>query len=265
MTKTVIISGGTFGLGREIATGLARSGHQVVAFGLDTKQPASTAENTIQAMRAQAEIENLPLRVLNADVTQETDITRVVDAAISAFGKIDAVINNAAIGPLGRATDTAPDLWERIIDVNLKGPYLLARAIIPHLLKQNGGSIINVGSGAGWGKPNMLAYGVSKGGLTAFNAAMALDYFTDNIRVNMVIPGGGGIAGGITQGRSNEYPPGAKQTYIGSAAGRPVSGEDMMAAIRFLISDEAAAISGAIIDIGCFFHQGSSTPFGVNA
>lgn len=264
MAKTVMISGGSFGLGKDIALGLARSGHEVVAFGLDSKQPASIAENSISALRTLAEVERLPLLVLEADVTNEQDIAAVVSTTIDRFGKIDAVVNNAAIGPLGKAMDTDPELWDRVIAVNLKGPYLLARAVIPHLRQQNGGSIINVGSGAGWGKANMLAYGVSKGGLTAFNASMALDYFTDRIRVNMVIPGGGGIAGGITLGRNNDHGVGVAQQYIGSVAGRPVNGEDMMAVIRFLISDDAAAISGTIIDIGCFFHQGSSTPSGVN-
>ena len=79
----------------------------------------------------------------------------------------------------------------------------------------------------------------------------------------MVIPGGGGIAGGMSLGRNQEYGQGVAQPYIGSVAGRAVNGEDMMATIRFLLSDEAQAISGTIIDIGCFFHQGSSTPPGV--
>lgn len=261
--KTVLISGGTFGLGREIALGLARSGYNVIAFGLDSKQPASLAQNSIQAMRSEAEQELLPLQVLEADVTREQDIAAVVDCALSHYGRIDAVVNNAAIGPLGKATDTEPNLWDRVLAVNLKGPYLLARAIVPYLQQQNGGSIINVGSGAGWGKANMLAYAASKGGLIAFNAAMALDYFADRIRVNMVIPGGGGIAGGMSLGRNQEYGQGVAQPYIGSVAGRAVNGEDMMATIRFLLSDEAQAISGTIIDIGCFFHQGSSTPPGV--
>lgn len=259
MSRVVIVSGGTFGLGRDVAIGLARSGYSVVAFGLDTKHAGSSATNSVAEMRKRVASESLPLLVLDADVTLESDVERVINAALEAYGRIDAVVNNAAIGPLGTVLDTSPESWDKIIAVNLRGPYLLARAAIPHMESQ-GGSIVNVGSGAGWGKPNMAAYAASKGGLIALNAALALDHFAQRIRVNMVIPGGGGIDAGMTRGRLEEagasYPP----RFIGSVAGRPINGGDMMAAIRFLISDDAQAISGSIIDVGCFAHQGSSTP-----
>ncbi|MGJ7473645.1 SDR family NAD(P)-dependent oxidoreductase [Pseudomonas fulva] len=259
MSRVVIVSGGTFGLGRDVAIGLARSGYSVVAFGLDTKHAGSSATNSVAEMRKRVASESLPLLVLDADVTLESDVERVINAALEAYGRIDAVVNNAAIGPLGTVLDTSPESWDKIIAVNLRGPYLLARAAIPHMESQ-GGSIVNVGSGAGWGKPNMAAYAASKGGLIALNAALALDHFAQRIRVNMVIPGGGGIDAGMTRGRLEEagasYPP----RFIGSVAGRPINGGDMMATIRFLISDDAQAISGSIIDVGCFAHQGSSTP-----
>lgn len=259
MKRAVIVSGGTFGLGRDIAIGLARSGYNVVAFGLDTKQPGSSAANSVERMRQRVASESLSMRVVAADVTFEADVERVINTTLEAFGRIDAIVNNAAIGPLGTVLDTCPDSWDKVIAVNLRGPYLLSRAAIPYM-EGRGGSIVNVGSGAGWGKPNMAAYAASKGGLIALNAALALDHFAQRIRVNMVIPGGGGIDAGMTRGRLDEagatFPP----RFIGSVAGRPVSGTDMMSAIRFLISDDAEAISGSIIDIGCFAHQGSSTP-----
>ena len=77
--------------------------------------------------------------------------------------------------------------------VNLKGPYLTSRAVLPHMLEAGGGAIVNIGSGAGWGKPNMAAYAASKGGVHTLSAAMAYDFLHAGIRVNTVIPGGGGI------------------------------------------------------------------------
>ncbi|WP_349975081.1 SDR family oxidoreductase [Pseudomonas sp. WHRI 8519] len=262
MSKVVIVSGGTFGLGHGVAMGLARSGYRVLAFGIGQKQAGSIATNTIEAMNQEARTEELPLIALEADVTLEADVDRVIKATLEAYGRIDAVVNNAAIGPLGTVLNTAPELWDKIFAVNLRGPFLMARAAIPHMQNQGGGSIVNVGSGAGWGKPNMAAYSASKGGLVALNAALALDHFSQKIRVNMVIPGGGGIDAGMTRGRLEEAGAAFPTNFVGSVAGRAITGEDMMAAIRFLISDDAQAISGTIIDVGCFAHQGSSIPLG---
>lgn len=262
MSKVVIVSGGTFGLGHGVAMGLARSGYRVVAFGVSQRQAGSIATNTIEAMQNEADTESLALIALEADVTLEADVDRVVKVALENYGQIDAVVNNAAIGPLGTVQKTTPELWDKILAVNLRGPFLMARAAIPHMERQGGGSIVNVGSGAGWGKPNMAAYSASKGGLVALSAALALDHFSQKIRVNMVIPGGGGIDAGMTRGRLEEVGAAFPTNFVGSVAGRAITGEDMMAAIRFLISDDAQAISGTIIDVGCFAHQGSTTPLG---
>src|SRR5262249_16235197 len=138
---------------------------------------------------------------LEADVSSSRDVARVVDVAMAKFGRIDALVSNAAIGPLGTVLDTDEDLWDRIVDVNLKGAFLCAKAVLPHMIRQGAGRIVIVGSGAGWGKPNMAAYAASKGGLFALAASMAYDHFHDGIRVNTVIPGGGGIVSGMSLGR----------------------------------------------------------------
>lgn len=265
MAKVIVVSGGTFGLGRGVVLGLARAGFNVVAFGIDSKQPASTAQNTLQSMRDECSLEGLNVTVLEGDVSSEADVGMVIDAAMEKYGRLDAVVNNAAIGPLGTVLDTAPELWDRIMQVNLKGPYLLARQSVPLMAAQGGGSIINIGSGAGWGKPNMAAYAASKGGLIALGAALALDHFSQKIRVNTVIPGGGGIDAGMTHGRLNDVGKTFPTDAIGSVAGRPVEGRDMMAVIKFLVSEEAEAISGTVIDVGCFARQGSSTPTRVSS
>ncbi|MCC6008962.1 MAG: SDR family oxidoreductase, partial [Rhodobacteraceae bacterium] len=244
----------------EIALLLAGRGWPVVAFGVESRQISSMAENAIPGLLEEARARGLPLEALEADVTREDDVARVMAHAEAAHGRIWAVVNNAAIGPLGTGLDTAPDRWDRIMAVNLRGPYLTARAVIPHMARSGGGVIVNVGSGAGWGKPNMAAYAASKGGLHTLTTALALDHFHDRIRVNTVIPGGGGIMGGMSLGRVDGDMARLRAAAVGTVAGRHATGEDLGRTIAFLISDEAEVISGTVIDVGCFANQGSSSP-----
>jgi NAD(P)-dependent dehydrogenase (short-subunit alcohol dehydrogenase family) len=256
----VIVGGGTYGIGRAITLTLAERGWPVVAFGLEARQVSSEAENAIPGLRREAEERGLDVTLLEADVSSEADVARVVETALSRHGRIEALVNNAAIGPLGTVMDTDPELWDRIMAVNLRGPYLTCRAVIPHMAEAGGGRIVNVGSGAGWGKPNMAAYSASKGGIFALSTALALDHFHDRIRVNVVVPGGGGIAAGMSLGRVNGDMDKLRANAVGTAAGRHTTGEDLAKAVAFLLSPDADVISGTVIDVGCFFHQGSSTP-----
>lgn len=255
--QVVIVTGGTFGIGRYISLSLAERGHHVVAFGLDAAQISSTASGSVSALSAEAAARgDLSLESIEADVSDAASVASVVHHTMERYGRIDALVNNAAIGPLGTVLDTDEETFEAIIAVNLKGTYLSSRQVIPHLQRSGGGSIVNIGSGAGWGKPNMAAYAASKGGVFALSTAMAYDFFHDRIRVNTVVPGGGGILSGITLGRADGEESKVGHNAPGSAAGRPVQGTDIAHTVAFLISDEAAAISGTVIDVGCFSHQG---------
>ncbi|MFC0386070.1 SDR family NAD(P)-dependent oxidoreductase [Muricoccus vinaceus] len=256
----VIVTGGTFGIGRSITLELAGRGHEVVAFGIEARQVSSTAENAIPALREELERRGLEAHVMEADVSQAGDVQRVMEAALERHGRIDALVNNAAIGPLGTVLDTEEALWDRIMAVNLRGPYLCARAVLPHMIRQGGGVIVNVGSGAGYGKPNMAAYSTSKGGLHALTMALAYDHFRDHVRVNTVIPGGGGIVTGMSLGRTDGNPASFGRGAPGTAAGRVATGDDLARAVAFLLSDDAAVISGTVIDVGCFAHQGGPVP-----
>lgn len=258
--SVVIVTGGTFGLGQSITVELARRGHKVVAFGLAQAQVSSTAEGTRSLLSELKEV-GCTAEVLEADVSSAADVQRVVDHAVSRYGAINGLVNNAAIGPLGTILDTDEALFDRIVSVNLKGTYLMSRAVVPYMRAAGGGSIVNIGSGAGWGKPGMAVYSASKGGIAALSTAMAYDHFHDRIRVNVAIPGGGGIVSGMSVGRFG----GDKDAFLrkpapGTAAGRPATGKDLANAVAFLLSDEAEAISGTVIDVGCFSHQGGPVP-----
>lgn len=255
-----IVTGGTFGIGQAATVLLAQRGHQVVALGLAAPQVSSTAAGT-EGVRDELARLGLNADVLEADVSNAGDVERAVEHALSRHGRIDGLVNNAAIGPLGTVLDTEEALWDRILDVNLKGAYLCSRAVIPHMAKQGGGAIVNVGSGAGWGKPNMAAYSSSKGGMVALTMAMAYDHFHERVRVNMVIPGGGGIVTGMSVGRfGGDVQKFTSRAAPGTAAGRVATPADVAKSIAFLLSDDAQVISGTVLDVGCFANQGGPVP-----
>ena len=185
----VIVTGGTFGIGSGISLTLAARGHDVVAFGLDSRQPSSTAENGTQLLRNEAAARNLTLTAMEADVSVAGDVERVVNATLERFGRIDALVNNAAIGPLGTILDHTEELWDRVIEVNVKGTFLCCKAVLPHMIAAGGGSIVNIGSGAGWGKPNMFAYATSKAAVIGLTMSVARDYVSQGIRCSSISPG----------------------------------------------------------------------------
>lgn len=257
---TIIVTGGTFGLGQSITVELARRGHQVVAFGLAQPQVSSTAQG-VQSLLSELDSAGCSADVLEADVSNATDVQRVVEHTMARHGAIHGLVNNAAIGPLGTVLDTDEPLFERIVAVNLKGTYLMSRAVLPHMRAAGGGAIVNIGSGAGWGKPNMAAYSASKGAIVALSTAMAYDHFHEHVRVNVAIPGGGGILSGMSVGRfGGDADAFQRRPAAGTAAGRPATGKDLANAVAFLLSDEAATISGTVVDVGCFAHQGGPIP-----
>jgi NAD(P)-dependent dehydrogenase (short-subunit alcohol dehydrogenase family) len=258
--SVVIVTGGTFGLGQGITVELARRGHQVVAFGLAQPQVSSTAQGTESVLQALEEA-GCKADILEADVANAADVQRVVEHTLARHGAIHGLVNNAAIGPLGTVLTTEEAVFEKILAVNVKGTYLASRAVLPHMVRAGGGAIVNIGSGAAYGKPNMAAYAASKGAIVALSMAMAYDHFHDRVRVNVAIPGGGGIVSGMSVGRFN----GDVDTFLrkpapGTAAGRPATGRDLANAVAFLLSDEAATISGTVLDVGCFAHQGGPVP-----
>ena len=107
----------------------------------------------------------------------------------------------------------------------------------------------------------MAAYASSKGAIVALSMAMAYDHFHDRVRVNVAIPGGGGIVSGMSVGRfGGDVEAFVRKGAPGTAAGRPATGRDLANAVAFLLSDEAATISGTVIDVGCFAHQGGPIP-----
>ena len=249
--KTAIVSGGTYGIGRGIVLELARRGWNVVGFGLDGRQPGSAAEGGVEGTRRALADAGLSGEVLEADVSSAVDVDRVMEHALSTFGRVHGAVNNAAIRPTGTILDTDEDTFDRVIAVNLKGQFLVCKAAIAHMREAGGGAIVNIGSGAGWGKAGLLAYGASKGGVFALSSALAYDHLEDRIRINVVVPGPQ-TASGMVEIMEGFGP----LPKILTASGRSNQPRDIANAVAFLLSDDAAQISGTVLDVGAFSHQG---------
>ncbi len=156
--KVTIVTGGTYGIGRGITLALAQRGHQVVSFGLESRQMGSLAEHGIAGTQAELDKAGLAADLLEADVSSPEDTQRVAEFAMSRYGRIDGLVNNAAIHPRGTILETSLEVWNRVLAVNLTGMFLMTKAVMPHMLAAGGGAIVNVASKASWGQPTLLAY-----------------------------------------------------------------------------------------------------------
>jgi len=196
---------------------------------------------------------------VSCDITDPSAVRAAIDSAAASDGPLYGLVNCAAVGPLGTVLETTEVTYDEIMGVNVKGAFFASQAALAHLVLNGGGVIVNIGSGAGHGKANMAAYAASKAAVHALTMSMARDHFADHVRVNTVIPGGGGIASKISLGRTRlspeEY---AELPHRGSAAGRTVTGHDVGEAVAYLLSDGAETVSGTVIDVGCMAGQGES-------
>ena len=254
--KVVIVTGGTFGIGQAMTILLAERGWSVVACGLDSVQPGSIAKGGSVATRALLTEKGLEADIHECDVSKAADVERFVATAFDRYGRIDGLVNNAAIHPRGNILETSEDMFERVVAVNLKGMFLVTKAVLPHMIAAGSGAIVNVGSGSGWGKADLLAYCASKGGVHGMTMALAYDHLHQHIRVNCLIPGG--TVTGMTSGEHRS--PSFNPTSARTVSGRHNEPEDLARACAFLLSDDAAQISGAYLDVGSFALQGGPVP-----
>ncbi len=169
---------GTSGIARATALRLASAGAQVLACGIDAAANA--------ALRAEA----AHIEVREADVSDPDLVQAAVEAAVSAFGGLDIIVNAAAVHPYGTVVDTDPRTWAHCMAVNVGSVFLTAHFGVPRMRSRGGGSIVNVASVQGHAcQQNVAAYVATKGAIHALTRAMALDHAADNIRVNSVSPG----------------------------------------------------------------------------
>jgi len=180
--RVAIVTGAARGIGRAVVRRFAEEGATVV--GVDI-----VADELLRHVADLAEA-GYPVSAAVADITLEADAARVVADAVAAHGRVDVLANVAGIIVETTVEATTPEAWDRVLAVNLRGPFLLCRAVAPHLRAAGRGSIINVSSRSGIeGSANLPAYVASKFGLEGLSRSLALDLGPDGIAVNTITPG----------------------------------------------------------------------------
>ena len=237
--KVAIVTGSGSGIGRSIAIRLAQEGATVVVNDIN-QETVSESEQDIRSKGAQV------LGVL-ADVTNSTDVTRMFEQTIKAFGTVDTLVNNAAwADPVAHFLDMTEAFWDRVITTNLKSMFLCSQMAARLMAEQKKrGAIVNISSwGALRAHREMVAYDASKGGVEAATRAMALDLAPWGIRVNAVGPGPIATPRLLGLFRDNEKIERLRQTIPLERLGQP---PDVAAAVLFLASDDASFITGQIL------------------
>jgi NAD(P)-dependent dehydrogenase (short-subunit alcohol dehydrogenase family) len=180
-SRVTVVTGAARGIGLAIARRLAASGASVALWDIDAKAlpSAETELSTVGKVKA-----------ITVDVTSLDSVEEAVDATLGAFGKIDILVNNAGIaGANAKVWETEPAEWQRVLNINLNGPFHCCRAVVPHMLQNNYGRIVNIASIAGKeGNPNAAHYSASKAGVIALTKSLGKELATRNIMVNCIAP-----------------------------------------------------------------------------
>ena len=181
--QVALVTGASSGLGRATALSLAQAGADVILM--------ARSETDLQQVAAEIEAAGRRAMVCPVDLSDSAALMAMVTQGVDAFGRLDILVNNAATDIPGPVTDLTPEDWDRVLNVNLRAPFLLAKAAFPHMQRSGGGIIINVSSVAGKrGWANASAYCASKFGLTGLTQALAAEGKPHAIRACVVYPGG---------------------------------------------------------------------------
>jgi NAD(P)-dependent dehydrogenase (short-subunit alcohol dehydrogenase family) len=244
--QVAVVTGAASGIGRGIALLLAQMGAVVAALDVDDKGGAEAVSEICR--RSGKAI------FVRCDVSSAEDCARAVQTTIETFGKISVLCNNAGVVIRKGVAELREEEWDLVLDVTLKSVYLLSREVIPHMIRNGGGRIINTGSG--WslkGGSKAAAYCAAKAGVLNLTRSMAIDYGKDNIRVNCVCPGDVDTP----MLRSECVQLGAEpHSFMKEAANRPLqrtgTPEDVAMAVLFLAGDMSNWITGAglVVDGG---------------
>ncbi len=240
--KNVIVTGASSGIGQAIAIRFAREGANVA---INYRSGKVQAEATAAEMSACAETAKTGSRhfIVQADVSQEQDVKELFRTTIAEFGGLDILINNAGIQKAAPSHEVEAADFDRILGVNLRGPFLCSREAIRHFLSRPGGGVIVNNSSVHEciPKPQYLSYSVSKGGMENLTRTLALEYADRGIRVNSVGPGA--IVTPINRAWIDDpRARGEVESHI--PMGRAGTSEEIAAVFLFLASDEASYITG---------------------
>ncbi|MBM4418740.1 MAG: glucose 1-dehydrogenase [Chloroflexi bacterium] len=252
--KVVIVTGGALGMGRATALAFAAAGARVTVGDLDR----GAADAAVARMPAGGGL------AVVGDVARAEVCERVVAATVERFGGLDILFNNVGIQPQDSYADvehTTEAMWDRILGVNLKSYFLMAKYAIPHLRARGGGVIVNNASVQGLqSMPRVPAYAASKGGVLSLTRQMALDYAHENIRVLAICPGT--IDTEMVRASAAREPDGIEAALVRYGRSHPLgrigTGDDIANAVLFLASPRASFMTGEYICVdGGYMAQGA--------
>lgn len=235
--KTVMITGASVGIGRACAITFAQAGANLVLLDMDTEK--------LNALEKELSI-GPRCRIYTCDVSDNAAVCATVSDATEAFGKIDILVNNAALWRLTKPfLELTPDQWQTMLNINVMGVVYCTQAVLPKMMENNFGRVINVASVAGvYGIAQMAPYCATKGALIAMTKALAKEMAEKNITVNSVAPGS------VSDSKDMDIHS-FSETHL-SYKGRTGTGAENANLIAFLASEEAAYINGQNIQIdGC--------------
>lgn len=236
--KTALVTGAAVGIGRAVASKLAQEGANLVLVDINIEK--------LTELKAELKTYSDSIMICKCDVTDENNVYEIIAKAEKVFGKIDILVNNAALWRCWAPfIDTPTDEWKKFIDTNIMGVVYFTKAVLPKMIENGYGRIINVASVAGvYGNANMVHYSATKGALIVMTKALAKEVADKGILVNCVSPG----SVSPSENRDMNYFEKSELSFMGR------TGTDMENAnlICFLASDEASYISGQNIQIdGC--------------
>src|SRR5215469_8731244 len=240
--KVALVTGAGSGIGRAIVQRFVAEGAAVVAVDI--------VEAPLQKVVAELQGQEGKVTACVANVASDSDVERMLTTATSTYGRLDILCNNAGImDSMTPAADTSLELWDRILAVNLTGPFLACRRAIPIMLDQGGGSIINTASEAGLrGGTAGTPYTVSKHGVVGLTKSIAFHYGDQGIRCNAVCPGSVETAIGLGGGAPHEAGLAKVMALLPhTPAARIAKPEQLASVIAFLASNEASNVNGAIL------------------
>ena len=251
--KVIIVTGSTTGIGKGIALRCVAEGARVVIHGLEANEGKAVL-NTIGNDRAVLHIE---------DLTLPSAAEKLISVTLQRFGKIDALVNNAAWVVSSNIETTDLDFLRKVLETNTIAPFALIRSALPHL-KKTGGSVLNIGSVNAWsGEPNLLAYSISKGALTTLTRNLGDTLFREShVRVNQINPGWvlteKEIQRKKDQGLGENWWRDIPAVF--APAGRLLSPAEIAAAAVYWLSDESGPISGQVVDLEQYPMIGRNPP-----
>ncbi|GIV88056.1 MAG: short chain dehydrogenase [Chloroflexus sp.] len=239
--KVALVTGAASGIGRASALAFAREGAKVVVADVNV----AGGEETVALCRAA----NTDAIFVRCDVSQSNEVEQLIAQAVDTFGRIDFAHNNAGIeGVQATLVDYPEEVWDRVIDINLKGVWLCMKYEIRQMLQQGGGAIVNTSSVAGLsGSRGVSAYVASKHGIVGITKAAALEYARSGIRVNAICPGT------IHTAMIDRFTQGDPEVLAQFAEGEPIgrlgSPEEVANAVVWLCSEKASFITGATLPV----------------